>query len=211
MRGRLADVAGVAGGCVIGSVPVGLLMGRALRGFDVRDHGSGSIGTTNVLRVVGPSAAVLTFALDVGKGTAAVVVARRTGADRSAQAAAGLAAVVGHCWPVFARFRGGKGVATAFGAELMLSADASVAAVAGGLLGLGLSRIMSVGSLSAAASALAGSVVHRVRRGDAVPLGYTAAAVALIAVRHSANIRRLARGQEPRVSFSKMASKMARL
>src|SRR5438132_544109 len=73
MRGRLADISGCAAGYLIGSIPVGLLMGRALRGLDVREHGSGSMGTTNVLRMVGPAAAATTFALDVAKGGAAGV------------------------------------------------------------------------------------------------------------------------------------------
>jgi acyl phosphate:glycerol-3-phosphate acyltransferase len=151
MRGRLADVVGSAGGYLIGSIPVGLLLGRALRGLDVREHGSGNMGTTNVLRLVGPSAAALTFALDAGKGSAAVLLARRLGADRGGQAAAGLAAVVGHSWPVLARFRGGKGVATAYGALIFVSPQATAFAMVGGLSALAATRIVSVGSLSAAA------------------------------------------------------------
>lgn len=204
MRGRLADVVGCAAGYLIGSIPIGVLMGRALRGLDVRDHGSGSMGTTNVLRLVGPSAAAATFGLDVAKGTTAVVVARRLGANRSAQAAAGLAAVVGHSWPVFARFRGGKGVATAFGALLPVSSEASAFAVAGGLSALAASRIMSVGSLGAAASAVIGASVEGTRTGRRVPLAYASLATAIIAVRHADNLKRLIRGQEPRVSFGRM-------
>jgi acyl phosphate:glycerol-3-phosphate acyltransferase len=204
MRGRLADVVGCTAGYLIGSIPIGVLMGRALRGLDVRDHGSGSMGTTNVLRLVGPSAAAATFGLDVAKGTAAVVVARRLGADRSAQAAAGLAAVVGHSWPVFARFRGGKGVATAFGALLPVSTEASAFAVAGGLSALAASRIMSVGSLGAAASAVIGAGVEGARTGRRVPLAYASLATAIIAVRHAPNLKRLMRGQEPRVSLGRM-------
>lgn len=201
MRGRFADIAATASGYAIGSIPVGVLIGRAIRGMDVREHGSGSMGTTNVLRLVGPTAAVATFALDVGKGSAAVLVARRLGADRDGQAAAGLAAVVGHSWPALARFRGGKGVATAFGAILFVSPDATVFAVAGGLSALALTRIMSVGSLSAAASAILGAGIEEARSGERAPLAFAAAAATLIALRHSANIRRLLRGEEPRVSL----------
>ncbi len=205
MRGRLADTAGCAAGYLIGSIPVGLVLGRALRGLDVREHGSGSTGTTNVLRLLGPSAAALTFALDVGKGSAAVLVARRLGADRGGQVAAGLGAIVGHSWPALARFRGGKGVATAFGAILLLSPEASAFAVVGGLTALGATRIMSVGSLSAAGSAVAGAAVESARTRDRASLAYAAGAAALIAVRHHANIRRLLRGEEPRVSLRRMA------
>jgi glycerol-3-phosphate acyltransferase PlsY len=201
MRGRPADIAGVGAGYLIGSIPIGVMLGRALRGLDVREHGSHSMGTTNVLRLVGPSAAALTFGLDVAKGSAAVAVARRLGADRSGQGAAGLAAVVGHSWPVLARFRGGKGVATAFGGLLMISPTASVFAVAGGLTALAASRIVSVGSLSAAAAAVAGAGVETIRTGDHAPLAFAGVATALICVRHAPNLKRLMHGQEPRVSL----------
>jgi glycerol-3-phosphate acyltransferase PlsY len=201
MSGRLADVAGVAAGYVIGSVPVGVLLGRTIRGMDVREHGSHSMGTTNVLRLVGPSAAAATFALDVGKGSAAVLVARKLGADRNGQAAAAFGAMVGHAWPAFAGFRGGKSVATGFGGLLALTRWGSATAVAGGLTALFATRIVSVGSLTAAASSMVGAAVESKRSGDPAPVAFAAAATALIAVRHSANIRRLLRGEEPRVSL----------
>jgi len=201
MRGRLADVVGCAGGYLIGSIPVGLLLGRALRGLDVREHGSGNMGTTNVLRLMGPSAAALTFALDAGKGSAAVLLARRLGADKGGQAAAGLAAVVGHSWPILARFRGGKGVATAYGALIFVSPEGTAFAMVGGLSALAATRIVSVGSLSAAASAVIGAGVKATRSGERAPLAFAAGATALIFARHAGNIRRLLRGEEPRVSL----------
>ena len=201
MPGRLADLSGCAAGYLIGSVPVGLLLGRALRGLDVREHGSHSTGTTNVLRLVGPSAAAATFGLDVAKGSAAVLVARGLGADPTAQAAAGLASMVGHAWPMFARFRGGKSVATGFGALLMVSPEASAYAVAAGLSALAGTRVVSIASLSACAGSVAGAAVRRVRTGDPVPLTFAVLATTLITVRHAGNIRRLLRGREPRVSW----------
>lgn len=201
MREGLADVSGCAAGYVIGSVPVGLLLGRALRGLDVRDYGSHSTGTTNVLRLLGPTAAAATFALDVGKGGAAVLLARRLGAGPGGQAAAGFAAVVGHSFPVFARFRGGKGVATGYGALMAVSGEATVFAMAAGLTALGATRIVSVASLSACAGSVIGAAVRWQRTGDAVPLGFACAASALITLRHSENIRRLLRGEEPRASL----------
>ncbi len=133
MSGLASDAGATAAGYVIGSIPFGLLLGRATRGLDVRETGSGSMGSTNVLRVAGPAAAGATFALDVGKGTAAVMCARAMGAGSGGQVAAGLAAMVGHSWPVFAGFRGGKSVATAFGALLAISPEVSAYAVAGGV------------------------------------------------------------------------------
>ncbi|MFN2581533.1 MAG: glycerol-3-phosphate 1-O-acyltransferase PlsY [Candidatus Dormibacteria bacterium] len=209
MPGRFADVGGCAAGYLIGSVPIGVLMGRALRGLDVREHGSHSMGTTNVLRLVGPSAAAATFALDVGKGTAAVAVARRLGADTAGQAAAGLAAIVGHNWPVFAHFRGGKGVATGFGALLMSAPAASPYAIGAGLAALGATRIVSVASLTACAGAVVGGVVEELRRRDRAALAFTGLAATLIAVRHGGNLRRLMRGEEPRVSLRRRGAPAA--
>lgn len=206
MPGRLADVTGVAAGYLIGSVPVGLLLGRSIRGMDVREHGSHSTGTTNVLRLVGPTAAATTFALDVAKGSAAALVARKLGADRNGQAAAAFAAMVGHAWPVFAGFRGGKSVASGFGGMLALTPWGSATAVAGGLTALFASRIVSVGSLTAAASSMVGAAIQSKRTGDPAPLAFATAATALIAVRHSENIRRLLRGEEPRVSLHRRAT-----
>src|SRR6202521_2149117 len=100
MGGNLAAAAGCAAGYVIGSVPFGLMVGKAVGGLDVRDFGSGNMGTANVARTIGARAGALTFGLDVAKGAAAVVVARRLGADPAAQAAAGLAACIGHPWAV---------------------------------------------------------------------------------------------------------------
>jgi glycerol-3-phosphate acyltransferase PlsY len=218
MVGSVAGLAGCAFGYSVGSVPVGLWAGRALRGLDVREHGSGSTGATNVVRVLGPSAGGAVFLLDVGKGALAVTGARALGAGPRGRAAAGLAAVVGHSWPVYAHFRGGKSVATAFGALLMLSPQGAAAAVVGGTSALLATRIVSVGSLAAAGSATLGTAAAWAldregggggeggrgtlgRRSRAAAFGFTAAATGIILLRHSANMRRLIRGDEPRVSL----------
>jgi glycerol-3-phosphate acyltransferase PlsY len=200
MAGKAAAAASCAAGYLIGSVPFGLIVGRTVGGLDVRDFGSGNMGTANVLRTVGARAGALTFSLDVAKGAAAIGLARRWGADPTAQAAAGLAACVGHSWPVFARFRGGKAVATAFGGLLMVSPEAAAWATVGGLGALALSRTMSVGSLTAAGTATLGAGLESSRRHDAVPFVFTALASTLVIVRHAANIRRIARGEEPQLS-----------
>jgi glycerol-3-phosphate acyltransferase PlsY len=200
MAGKAAAAASCTAGYLIGSVPFGLIVGRTVGGLDVRDFGSGNMGTANVLRTVGARAGALTFALDVAKGAAAIRLARRWGADPTAQAAAGLAACVGHSWPVFARFRGGKAVATAFGGLLTVSPEAAAWATVGGLGALALSRTMSVGSLTAAGTATLGAGLESSRRHDAVPFIFTALASTLVIVRHAANIRRIARGEEPQLS-----------
>jgi acyl phosphate:glycerol-3-phosphate acyltransferase len=201
-----ADLAGTAAGYALGSVPVGLWLGRRIRRIDVRQFGSGSIGTTNVLRTVGPAAALTTFVLDVAKGSAAVLVARSLGASGGGQAAAGMAAVVGHSWPALARFRGGKSVATAFGGLLLMSPTGAACAAAVGLPVLVSTRIVSVGSLSAAAAATLGAGVHWALGGPASGFAYTAGAGAIVVVRHQANLRRLARGEEPKVSLRRRAA-----
>src|ERR1700722_536315 len=128
MAGNIAAAAGCAAGYLIGSVPFGLIVGKAVGGKDVRDFGSGNTGATNVVRTIGA----------------------RAGAAPTAKAAAGLAACIGHSWPVFARFRGGKAVATAAGALIVVSPEAFAFAAAGGIGGLVLTRTVSVGSLAAA-------------------------------------------------------------
>ena len=200
MGGNVAAAAGCAAGYLIGSVPFGLIVGRVAGGVDVRDVGSGNIGTTNVLRAAGAKAGALTFGLDVAKGAAAVGLARRLGADPAAQAAAGLAACVGHSWPAFARFRGGKAVATAFGGLVMVAPEAAVFATVAGLGGLALTRTVSVGSLAAAGAAPIGGALESLRHHTAVPLVFTTLAATLVVVRHAPNIRRLLRGEEPRLS-----------
>jgi glycerol-3-phosphate acyltransferase PlsY len=207
MAGNAAAAASCAAGYLIGSVPFGLIVGRAVGGLDVRDFGSGNMGTANVLRTVGARAGAITFALDVAKGAAAIGLARRCGADPAAQAAAGLAACVGHSWPVFARFRGGKAVATAFGGLLMVSPEAAAWATVGGIGALALSRTMSVGSLTAAGTATLGAGLDSSRRHDAVPFVFTALASTLVIVRHASNIRRIARGEEPQLSTRLLGSR----
>ncbi len=202
MGGNVAAAAGCAAGYLIGSVPFGLIVGRVAGGVDVRDVGSGNIGTTNVLRAAGAKAGALTFGLDVAKGAAAVGLARRLGADPAAQAAAGLAACVGHSWPAFARFRGGKAVATAFGGLVMVAPEAAVFATVAGLGGLALTRTVSIGSLAAAGAAPVGGALESIRHHSAVPLVFTTLAATLVVVRHAPNIRRLLRGEEPRLSSS---------
>ncbi len=200
MAGKVAAAAGCAAGYLIGSIPFGLIVGETVGGLDVRDFGSGNMGTANVLRTLGARAGAITFGLDVAKGAAAVGLARRLGADPTAQAAAGLAACVGHSWPVFARFRGGKAVATAFGGLLMVSPQAAAWATGGGLGALALTRTMSVGSLTAACTATLGAGLDSSRTHDAVPLVFTSLVATLVFVRHAPNIRRLSRGEEPKVS-----------
>ncbi|MYI82199.1 MAG: acyl-phosphate glycerol 3-phosphate acyltransferase, partial [Chloroflexi bacterium] len=103
-------------GYLIGSIPFGVLVGRIYRGVDVRDYGSGKTGFTNTLRSLGWGAALIVITADNAKGAAPVLIGRCVFADPWAVALGGVAAVAGHMFPIFARFRGGRGAATAFGA-----------------------------------------------------------------------------------------------
>jgi acyl phosphate:glycerol-3-phosphate acyltransferase len=176
----------VAYGC--GSVPFGLLIAKAVTGGDVRAVGSGNIGATNVARAAGKPAAIATLVLDAIKGLVPVVVAARMAPEaRLLPPACAMAAVIGHCFPVWLAFRGGKGVATGLGVSLALAPAAAVAGAITWLVLYGWLRISSVGSLAGVAVALGVALVTADR--FAV---YGLGGVALVIVlRHRGNIRRL--------------------
>ena len=194
-------------GYVIGSISSGYLVGKVYRNVDLRRVGSGSTGATNTLRSLGPGAALLVALLDILKGVAAVWLAKVLGpatADVSmlAQGAAAIGAVAGHCWPLLLHGRGGRGVAVGFGAIMLIATQAWVVSVVGFVLGLVVTRIVSVASLSAVAGALLGYAVLTVT-GIIAPHGGAVAfmliAATIIVYRHRANIDRLLRGAEPRL------------
>ncbi|MBK0401244.1 glycerol-3-phosphate 1-O-acyltransferase PlsY [Limibaculum sp. M0105] len=180
-------------GYLAGSIPFGVIVARLFRLGDLRKIGSGNIGATNVLRTGNKLAAALTLVLDALKGTIPVVLFLGWG-DLAAQAA-GVGAMLGHCFPAWLRFRGGKGVATFLGVILGLSLPAGLMACATWLVAARLSRISSVGALAAAG--LAPVWFWLLGRLEAV---LTVAALAvLVWLRHHANIRRLIAGEEPRI------------
>ena len=188
---------GAAAAYLIGAIPVGFLVARAFGIGDIRGHGSGSIGMTNVLRTAGKLPAVLTLVGDVVKGAVAVVLgAQIGGGDTTAAAVAAVATVAGNCWSIFLRFRGGKGVATGLGVMLYLVPVAVLPAAIVFLAVVATTRFVSLGSLL---GALGIPVVALVL---AYPIAtvIAAAAVALIIVaRHRENIGRLLSGTENRV------------
>jgi glycerol-3-phosphate acyltransferase PlsY len=179
---------------VLGSIPFGIVMTRAFGLGDLRTIGSGNIGATNVLRTGNKTAAALTLILDAGKGGIAVLIARALIGEDAAQIA-GLAAFFGHCFPVFLRFKGGKGVATFIGTLLALWWPAGIAACLTWLLIAGVSRISSLSALVAAVTSPVW--MQLLGRPEAVLLCILLAA--LILVRHRDNIRRLQDGTEPRI------------
>jgi glycerol-3-phosphate acyltransferase PlsY len=177
-----------------GSVPFGLLVSRAMGLGDPRGIGSGNIGATNVLRTGSKPAAAATLLLDGAKGVLAVLAARAALGEDAAQVAA-LAAFLGHCFPVWLGFRGGKGVATFLGVLLALAWPVGLAACAVWLATALAARISSLSALLAAASSPL--LAALLGRGEAALL--CAALAGLIAWRHTSNIRRLVAGTEPRI------------
>ncbi|MFC1939440.1 glycerol-3-phosphate 1-O-acyltransferase PlsY [Chloroflexota bacterium] len=202
-------VAVVIIGYLLGSIPFGALMGKRVARVDIREHGSGKIGTTNVLRVAGKKAAALVVILDILKGALAVVFAGLIIGSGyleiggygvgllTAQSLAALAAIAGHNWPVFLKFKGGRGVATFFGGLIALC---PVAAVFGGevlITGAVLTRFASVGSIAGAIGAYTILLPLTIVSGFPTEyLVYTLIGTITIIVMHRDNIARLIAGKE---------------
>ena len=185
-------------GYLLGSIPFGYLLVRVFHGADVRTTGSGNIGATNVARR-SPALGVLTLVLDALKGAAAVWFAQKAffPADRTWAFVAALAAVAGHLFPVWLRFRGGKGVATGLGSFLILAPKSVLLAIGIFIVLVLVFRYVSLGSIAAAASfPLLAFFTHEERHPR--PLALLACAVLLIIVKHHKNIRRLLSGAEPK-------------
>jgi glycerol-3-phosphate acyltransferase PlsY len=192
VNARAAGFVGLA--YLLGSVSFAVLLVRLRTGKDIRAEGSGNAGATNVARSHGKGLGLLVALLDVAKGAAAVLLVRTATADPRYAAAAGVAAIVGHVFPVFYGFRGGKGVATAIGAFLVLAPYPTLVCAAVFLLVVLTTRYVSLGSVVAMVllPPVAGALFHEPR-----PIVAAAAAVAvLIVVKHRENLRRLARGEE---------------
>jgi glycerol-3-phosphate acyltransferase PlsY len=199
----LATLLLVLAGYLLGSVPFGMIFGWLFGGKNVRQHGSGNIGAANVSRVVGPVAGILTLVMDAAKGAVAVwLAARFTDHNAGAMILAGLAALLGHCFPVWLRFKGGKGVATALGVFIELSPTAALSAFVLFLLVVAFWRYVSLGSLVAAA-AMPLLIYFLWAPGHAPPLVITLGtllASAFIFYKHDANLQRLVDGTEPKYS-----------
>ena len=180
-------------GYLIGAIPTGLIVVRLLTGEDIRRHGSGNIGTVNVLRVAGTGTAVVVLAVDILKGMVPVMLAVRMGLPSWTVVAGGLAAIAGHNWSVFLKFQGGKGIATSFGVLLALSWPAAAVAGAVWVVVVAITRYSSLGSLLAVVSVPLS--LRWLRQPDAyVYFGIIAALFAVY--RHRANIQRLVTGTE---------------
>jgi acyl phosphate:glycerol-3-phosphate acyltransferase len=184
-------------GYLLGSIPFGLVLSRLAGYGDIRAVGSGNIGATNVLRTGNKGLAALTLLLDIGKGFAAAALARHWG--EPAALAGGLAAVLGHLYPVWLGFRGGKGVATALGVLAALAWPVALIAVA---VWLGIAAATRYSSLAALVGAAAAAITAPFLADRATAVLIAVLALVII-LRHRANIARLIAGRESRISLRK--------
>ncbi|UWR40297.1 glycerol-3-phosphate 1-O-acyltransferase PlsY [Phaeobacter inhibens] len=181
-------------GYALGSIPFGLLLTRIMGLGNLRSIGSGNIGTTNVLRTGSKKAAALTLLLDGGKGAVAVLLARTLAGEDAAQLA-GLAAFLGHCYPIWLKFQGGKGVATFLGLMLALAWPVGIACCLTWLAAAYLSKISSMGALVSAVAAPLWCLLL----GAPITTGLAALLAVIILWRHKENIARLRIGTEPKI------------
>ncbi len=190
----------IAASYLLGSVPFGLILGRVWTGVDVRRYGSGNIGATNVLRTLGLRFALATFVLDAGKGALPTLLAKALGAGPSVAAVAGLAAVVGHNWPVFLQFRGGKGIATSWGFMMSAVPQAGIAFALIWMAVVALTRYVSLASM---VGAVAVPIVCLLVGAPGAYVVASSAVAVFAVVRHKSNIQRLRSGTENRFRLKK--------
>jgi glycerol-3-phosphate acyltransferase PlsY len=193
---------------VIGSINFAVLFSRKFAGFDVREKGSKNAGTTNVLRTIGKKVAALTLLCDILKGVVAILVALLAqvmweGFDTTTlKYIAGFMVILGHTFPIFFEFRGGKGVATAIGVLLMLNWKIGLICLVFGILIIAVSKMVSLGSISAAVLFPVLTIFIEENVGFAgIAISFLIAA--LVVFNHRANIRRLKQGKENKLSFKK--------
>jgi glycerol-3-phosphate acyltransferase PlsY len=181
-------------GYLLGSVPVGFILGLR-SGIDVRETGSGNVGATNVARVVGKRQGILTLIADTAKGFLPVILAMQLGASLAATVLVGAAAFLGHLYPIFLKFKGGKGVATALGVFLAVAPMATLVLVALFAVTVLASRIVSLSSIL---TAVAAPIIFWLFSYPPLVVGMAAFIALAITCRHRSNIRRMMNGSEPR-------------
>jgi len=202
-------VGGVAG-YLLGSIPVGLWVGRSVGGVDLRKVGSGKIGATNTLRRFGKKWSLVVFLLDGLKGVVAVLIPYLIWDSPTAEVVAGLAVIIGHIFPVFARFRGGRGATTALMALLVLSPPLGAIGFGLAIFFIATTRIMSAASLvTLTLVAILISVFVALGEEPTAYYGYAWGAFTIIMISHRDNIKRLWAGTEPRIGRMGRTHKLA--
>jgi len=193
-------------GYLVGAIPTGVITGKLTRGIDVREHGSGSMGMTNVMRTVGAKAGLIVLVVDVLKGAGVVALAWAVFYSAHhdmvhwGQMAGGVAAVIGHIWPIYIGFRGGKGIATASGAIMVLSWQVGLICFAVFLLVVLAFRYISLGSIVAAIALVVSMAVFFIwYSGPAAYLAFSLTVAPVVIFRHRGNIKRLLAGTESKI------------
>lgn len=192
----LLDVTAVALSYLLGSMPTGFWLGLCIRGIDIREHGSRNIGATNTLRVLGKGLGITALCCDIAKGVVPVLLLARIGDWEHLPLACGVAAIFGHSFSVFLRFRGGKGVATSAGVFAALVPLPTLIAIVVFIAVLGLTRMVSAGSMCAAITLGAGVFFVDL----SLPVRAVTVVVALLVLfKHRGNLGRILKGEENRL------------
>jgi len=193
-------------GYLLGAIPCGVIIGKMVRGIDVREYGSGSMGMTNVMRTVGAKAGLIVLILDVLKGAGAVALAWAVFYSANhdmvhwGQMAGGASAVIGHSWPVYIGFRGGRGIATAAGAIMVISWQVGLICLSTFLLLVLIFRYISLGSIMAAIALVVAMVVFFIcYSGPDAYLAFSLVVAPVVIFRHRGNIKRLLSRTEPKI------------
>ncbi|HLH73254.1 MAG TPA: glycerol-3-phosphate 1-O-acyltransferase PlsY [Chloroflexota bacterium] len=185
---------------LLGAIPFGLLVARWQRGIDIRKYGSGSTGATNVLRTLGWRASAIVFASDLAKTIVPVLVARLLTGSAWVESLCAVAAIAGHCWPVYSNWSGGRGVTSSLGGLIVLQPILAVACLAVTAIVVSVSRFVSLGSLAGVAF---GTVVMAILVATgSVPTGYVVMVLGsplIVFIRHRENILRLLAGTERKI------------
>ena len=195
---------------LIGAIPYGLIIGFISRGVDIRKHGSGSTGATNVLRTIGLPLAIIVGILDVSKAIIAILIASLfTGGDPLIKAIAAMFVIIGHIWPIYAKFRGGKGILTGVVGLIILSPVTGITAFISAVLTIAIFKIVSLGSIVGMAVALA-SILFLYQIGQEQNIEYvlyTVIGSIIIIFKHTSNIKRLINKTEPKIGNRARKSK----
>lgn len=195
-------LASIAIGYLLGNFQTGLVVGWVSRKIDLRKHGSGSTGATNALRTLGLASALITFLGDLAKGMLASAIGLAL-AGEAGQLAASLCVVLGHVWPVFFRFHGGKGVSTSVGALILVAPVPVACCMIVSIALMALTRYVSLGNIVGEVCFAVYALISGLRQGHVAFAVISALVVAVVVFSHRANIARLLAGKESRLSFKK--------
>ncbi|MCD6182128.1 MAG: glycerol-3-phosphate 1-O-acyltransferase PlsY [Candidatus Cloacimonetes bacterium] len=199
-------IAIILGAYLFGSIPTSYIFGRMLKGIDIREHGSGNVGATNALRILGTKIGVITLLLDMFKGFLPVYIAMQLFAGNDLVAiGAGIATILGHIFTIYLSFKGGKGVATSAGVFIALLPMAIVLCLAVFIIIVAITRYVSLGSIVAAITLFGYELISNIRNDfqHLWLLLFVTILVLMIILRHTANIKRLIAGTENKISFKK--------